>query len=352
MSQKVSDLCGDSLFQLNLAIWMAQPKPKHFTVRPILYESGFEIYSIGPLLALPPDVRLIISESSLSYQVGAKPELVLVSANRKKICMLECKRSSFGIDSSTADQARTLMILSGPIVAEVMAIGPRGSVRGILAYLTRANQATDLQSTLASLKRAIKSLKLDSGECGCLGITSSDKAILMEYSDSVKTLMDFSDVSPIEIMSVEDDTDPRPLYFIPYDPSVFNEQSEDEQRLCRRILFERFLGHIFSRIGSSSIPSEVVFAKDELLEAATLGVYKIWDDKEAKRYMRSLLRNFMDSLISYLSPELRKLIEHDTQKGWVLKLDEYENLEEMMKQVSRFRPEGMDLTQQISLELF
>ena len=352
MNQKVSELCGDPLFQLNLAIWMAQPKPKHFPVRPIFHESGFEIYSIGPLLALPPDIRLIFEGSALCCQISAKPELVLAIASRKKICMLECKRSSFWINSTTAHQARTLMILSGPVAAEVMAIGPRGSVRGILAYLTRANQAMDLQSTLVSLKKELKGAKLESGECGCFGIISGDKAISMEYSESMKTLMGFSDASPVEVILLEDDTDPRPLYFIPYDPSVFNEQSGDEQRLCRRILFERLLGHILCKIGSTSIPSEVVFMKDELLEAATFGVYKIWDDKESKRYMRSLLRNFMDSFISYLNPDLRKLIEHDPQRGWVMRLEGYENHEEMIKQAIRFKPEGMDLAQQIPLELF
>lgn len=352
MTQKVEQLCGDPLFQLNLAIWLAQPIPKSFSIRPIFYESGFSIYSVGLLLALPPDLRLDIKKHALDCQDGAKPDLILATDSREKLCILECKRASFGVGSSTAKQSRTLMLLSGPVVSEVMAVGQQVSAQGILVYLTKTDQMIDLQKTLKELSREISVTKLKTGEYGCLGIRSNEKAILIEYFDELKTLMNFSDASPLEIISLEDDADPRPLYFIPYDPSVFNEQSEDEEKLCKRILFERFLSHILSKIGSSSVPSEVLFTKEEILNGVTFGIFSIWDDNDAKKHIKKLLRYFMNSLIMVLDQNLKKFIEHDPQRGWIFKLEIQEDHKEMIKQVSKFKPEGMDLGNKMQPELF
>jgi len=352
MIQKVEQLCGDPLFQLNLAIWLAQPIPRSFSIRPIFYESGFSIYSVGLLLALPPGLRLDIKKHALDCQDGAKPDLILATDNREKLCILECKRASFGVDSSTAKQSRTLMLLSGPVVSEVMALGQQVSAQGILVYLTKTDQMMNLQNTLKELSREINVMKLKTGEYDCLGIKSNEKAILIEYSDKLKRLMNFSDVSPLEIISLEDDADPRPLYFIPYDPSVFNEQSEDEEKLCKRILFERFLSHVLSKIGSSSVPSEVLFTKEEILNGVTFGLYSIWDDNDAKKHIKKLLRFFMDSLMNSSKLFFQNIITYQEERGWIFKLENQEDYEEVIKQVGKFKPESMDLAKKKQLELF
>jgi hypothetical protein len=352
MNQNIDRLCGDSLFQLNLSIWLAQPKPKDFAIRPIFHEIGFSIYSIGLLIALPPDIRLIVDNSNFEYQDAARPDLILATADRKRLCFLECKRSSFGIASTATEQARTLILLTGPIVTEVMAIGRRGSAQGILAYLTRKDQMKDLERTLEAISGEMTERKLETGKHGCFGIGSNEKALLIEYSDEMKKIMNFGDNSPIEILSIDKDTDPRPLYFIPYDPSVFNEQSEEERKICRRILFERFLGQIVSKLGSSITPSDVVLTRIEILKSVTFDLYDVWDDNEAKKHIRSLLRDFMVSLMDDLDSDMKRLIEHDPQRGWVFKLDSPIRQEEMIKQICKFKPEGTDLSKDIPPELF
>jgi hypothetical protein len=352
MNLKIDQLCGDSLFQLNLAIWLAQPEPNGFSIRAIFYESGFTIYSIGPLLPLPPDIRLIIDKAKFDCQDAARPDLILATANRTKICFLECKRSSFGVISTTAQQARTLLLLTGPIVPEVLALGPRGSAQGILTYLTRKDQVEDLQRTLDIIKKEIANTKLGMGKYGCFGITSDEKAILIEYSDELKKLMHLREGSPIEILPITADTDPRPLYFIPYDPSVFNEQSEGEEKLCRRILFERFLSYILCKLGSAIVPSELVLTRIEILKSVTFDIYETWEDNEAKKHFRSLLRDFMRSLTNNLDPDIRKLIEHDPKRSWVFQLENVKTHEEILNQVSKFKPEDMDLTKEMAPELF
>lgn len=215
MKTKIEELCSDPLFQLNLSIWLSQSKPKDFSVRPVLYEAGFQILSVGPLLTLPLDIRLHISESSLDCQDRAKPDLILEDNNRTRLLTLECKRTSFGTSSTTASQARTLLLLSGPIISEVLAIGARASAQGVLCYLTRSDQVPPLENTLSELIKELQELKLDPGENGCLGIRPDKTAILLEYSHEVRTLLKCKSKSPVAILSIEADTDPRPLYFIP-----------------------------------------------------------------------------------------------------------------------------------------
>lgn len=345
MREKIDDLCGDPLFQLNLAIWLAQSTPASFSVRPVFYESGFKIHSIGPLLPLPPDIRLQARESQLDCQDGAKPELILEAGNRSKLVIVECKRSSFGSSSSTASQARTLLLASGPIMPEVLAIGKRSSAQGMLCYLTRSDQVSLLENTLVELTQEIQRINLSAGYNGCLGIIPDDTGILLVYSDEMKTLLNFQDISPTKILDVEEETDPRPLYFIPYDPNI--EQSSKEQALCRRMLYERFLGFILSRIGPANVPCEVTFSREEILMSATFGVYEIWDDSETKKSMKRLVRDFMDSVLKGLKNQQQKYLEYQSDRGWVFKLEDQDIYEEMVNRISKFKPEDMDLSKEI-----
>jgi len=353
MKEEIDELCGDPLFQLNLAIWLAQSKPEDFSIRPVLYQSGFRIFSIGPLLALPPDTRLMVKGSKIDCNDGAKPEIILEADNRSKILIMECKRSSFGGSSSTASQARTLLLLSGPIISEVLATGVRSSAKGILGYLTRSEHSIRLEDTLSELTKEMKQMNLDTGDYGCLGIRANDTGILLEYSDKMKSLLNFQIIAPMKILTLEEGTDPRPLYLIPYDPNV--EQSEAEQAFCRRILYERFLSYILSKVGPANVPCEIVVTREEIMKAATFGLFEIWDDKEAVKHMRRLLRDFMNFFKNSFKDDQRECIEYKSDRGWVFKFDNQNIHEGILTQISKFKPGEMDLSKPMQtpqLELF
>jgi hypothetical protein len=349
MRARIEDLCSDPLFQLNLAIWLAQAKPAHPSVYPLLHEAGFLIHSIGPTLALPVDTRLRLSESSLDCQDGAKPDLVLEADNSTRLLVLECKRSSFGTSSSTASQARTLLLLSGPIVAEVLATGARGSAQGILCYLTGCDQTALLEETLSVMAQGLNDMDLETGKKGCLGIRPGATGILLEYSEELRELLGFEHEGPVSILEIQKDTDPRPLYFIPYDPNV--EQSGEEKAFSRRILYERFLSYILSKAGPSRAPCEVTLTALEALIASTLGVYERWGDPEAKKHMRGLFRDFMTALRNALNEDVKRLLYH-TDSGWVLKVADQASYDKLLNEISRFNPESLDLSRPVEPTLF
>lgn len=350
MSRNINELCKDPLFQLNLAIWLAQPQIEHFHIHPLFYKSGLSIYSIGPLLALPPDIRLAVSEK-LDCQEGARPDLVLETKATKKFCILECKTSSFGPSSTKpASQARALLLIAGPILSEVLGLGTRRQNEGILCYFSGSNQIKMMENTLGILAQEIDGIKLESGEYGCFGVKLEQSTILLEYSDRIKKFLNFIEDSPVKILTFEAETDPRPLYFIPYDPNI--QQTKEEQELCRRILFERILSYIISKIGGVTIPSSIIFAIEEILNSATFGVYEVWEDNETKKHIRRLVREFLEDIRSRMDEELREHINYESKRGWTFNLKDTETYEEMLKQISKFKPETLDLSKELQPTLF
>ncbi len=350
MNQHINEICKDPLFQINLAIWLAQPQPKteYFCIYPLFYKSDLNIYSIGPLLALSPDIRLTVSKK-LYCQDGARPDLILETKKTKRFCILECKASSFGPSSSTANQSRTLLLITGPILSEVLGI--REQREGMLCYFTISSQIEMLQTTLKTLKKEIKEkVNLESGYYGCFGIKISRSAISLEYSEGIKNFLSLIKGSPVEIMQLAENSDPRPLYFIPYDPNI--QQTKEERQLCQRILFERILSHIISEIGGADVPFKMIFTTKEILNSATFEVYEIWDDSEAKKHTRRLAREFLENIRSSVGKSLKECITYESQKGWVFNLKNKEIQKEMLKQLSKFKPETLDLSRATQFNLF
>jgi len=163
----------------------------------------------------------------------------------------------------------------------------------------------------------------------------------------MKSLLNFQSVSPIMILTVEEGTDPRPLYFIPYDPNI--EQSREEQMLSRRILYERFLSHVLSKIGPVNAPCEVILTTEEMLISATFGVYEIWEDQETRKHLRRLLRDFMGSLRNTLNDGDRKYMKYETAKGWVFEFKNQNIYEKILTQISKFKPGDLDLSKTIDI---
>lgn len=354
MNPNINDICNDPLFQLNFAIWLTQPQPpQNFYINPILYQAGLNIYSIAPFFVLPPDIRLAISENNLDCQDGARPDLVLEQKNQRKFCILECKASSFGPNSSTASQARALLLISGPIISELLGPASRGQKEGILCYLSGSNQIEMMGKTFRTLAEEIAKLKLKTGIYGFFGIKTEQSTMLLEYSEEIKNFLNIIENSPVKILSLEEGVDPRPLYFIPYDPNLQQQQTKEDQEFCRRILFERILSNLISSIGGAPVPSSMTFSTQGLLNSATFEVYEKWDDNDSKHHLRKIVKDFLqNNVISSINEPTRKCINYEPGKGWVFNLKDKETHDELLNQLMKFKPETLDLSKKVDPTLF
>jgi hypothetical protein len=109
------ELVKDPVFQLNVLLWLAQPLPQAYQeITPLFFNQGFDVYALAPLLTLPPDILLVMRDHEFAVQARTRPDVILAQELTGKFAITECKRGSFGVDSSTAQQARALLVLAGP----------------------------------------------------------------------------------------------------------------------------------------------------------------------------------------------------------------------------------------------
>jgi hypothetical protein len=77
-------------------------------------------------------------------------------------------------------------------------------------------------------------------------------------------------------MFLAKDEDPRPLYLVPWDPSV--QQAPEMRQYCRAVLFARVASEAISVMGHATVavPDRFVLKIEPLLSAATFGVSDRW----------------------------------------------------------------------------
>ncbi len=340
MISEPNELLKNPLFQLNVLLWMAQPLPEDYGITPLLYRRGFTVYAIAPLLPLPPDVRLATEQVQMSVQAGARPDVVLTQESARKFAFAECKASSFGPTSSTAEQARTLLIVAGPRAAEVLGLASGQVTDSLLTFVIPDDQRGPLAQTLADLHNELGDNRLPVGQFSLLGLLLADtdiEIVLDELGSCFFTLA--SGATPF--MKLEEETDPRPLYFIPYDPDVG--QSEQERVFCKRVLFERMHSTIVSAVGRANPPAELLLESRKILNDAMFGMYGHWENRESEKHMRGLCMQFMGALARAVNSVASGSMAFQPGEGWKVSLQNPEQQDKVVDGLTRFSCETLDL---------
>jgi hypothetical protein len=340
MTSTVNELLKDPLFQLNVLLWLAQPLPGKGEITPLFYTKGFTVYAIAPLLAPAPDLRLVAREAGISMQDRVRPDVVLAHESDRKFAFTECKASSFGPTSSTAEQARSLLAVAGPRAAEVLGLASGQVAGSLLAFATPENNREPLTQTLASLCKELGENGLPTGRFSVLGLVLTDTDIGIVINDLGSTFFALP-TGTNTFMKREPDTDPRPLYFIPYDPDV--EQSEQEKLLCKRELFERMQSTIVAAIGRANPPTDLTLESQKILNDAMFGMYGHWENPESARHMRRLCREFLDALTQAVNAVALGTMVFQPRKGWKISLQNEEQHERVIDALTRFSCETLDL---------
>jgi hypothetical protein len=293
----MTDPCSDPLFQLNAVLWMLQPHPAHSTaVNAVLYRSGYAVRSIGQTLTADPGLERSLA-TKLELRGAPRPDVLASSAADDPWPIFECKKSSFGPESSTSAQALKVLVRGSDLSLAVGA--PAGHpVSGCAVFVTRDDQARALQDTIDQLRAAAEqagvpaapaatlSLRQESG----VGLLARIAAGVFPGSGGI-ALAD--DVVVVPAAGAEEAA--RPLYLIPFDPSV--EQEEAERQLCLRILLARGQAHAASVLGRGPDQGTAVLEASDLIQAATYGLAKYWRDSSARdRAGQQILRFVKDAL--------------------------------------------------------
>lgn len=330
------ELLRDSLFQLNVILWLSQNLPPGYTIDPLFHKEGFEVYAIAPLLPLPPALQLLCQQQAVVINsTGTRPDVVLRKGSIKRYAMIECKAASFGPASSTATQARTLLLSSGAQAHLFLGAGPTDIQSAATIYFLPDGETIAQLNSLSQLTQDMVNASLPVGPSWAMGIKGNGQL-------SITLNQDGSDFFGLPVgenpfYDLEEGTDPRPLYLVPYDPD--SEQSDAERKFARRILFERMQSAFISRLGRIRPPDTVVYTADDLLNEATFGLFRVWDNRDSLKHMRNLCVQFMSPLTQHLNSIIAASVSREPNKTWKLNIPSADQQGKLLDAAMNFAPE-------------
>lgn len=272
-------LVRDPVFQLNAVLWLVQELPVDADVRPILREAGYLLHSVGRRLPFSPALRERLR--SVAGETGDPcPDVVLVHQTDPAVLVSECKAASFGSASSTARQPLKLVAVSRDL-ADPLGMRPDAIRPGYVVYVVPSHDALKLPPTLTTIRARLQQAGSTAAPAAVVGLDRQDDGLYLgpahgdELPRPAAAVLDTAQ----RIWAIAPEDDPRPLYLIPWDPSV--EQDEDLEAFGKALLGARFLNQATGEIGRLPLPTTTVLRMDQLLEQATLGVSNHWRDRSA-----------------------------------------------------------------------
>jgi hypothetical protein len=299
MTADSAKILGDPMFQLNVVLWMVQPAPPGSPIRPILREAGYLLSALSrnlpPPLELRPKLMALVGSDT-----APAPDALAEPPAETPWLVIECKGTSFGPDSSTARQALKVLAVASDLRSSLALVGdvPRP---GFVAYLTRLEDRDRLAETLRELTRRLVDAGLPASTSGVLGLGREDGGrgfLFVEPSSGNWPEPAASVLQPrARVMLLADDEDPRPLYLVPWDPSV--EQEPEMREFCRAVLFARVTSEAIAVLGHETVPQRVVLKLEPLLSAATFRVSDRW---RSKADLNRTIRDCKRFLVAALAP--------------------------------------------------
>jgi len=295
MSAELPDVLADPIFQLNLTLWMLQPLPGMASTRPVLREAGYTLDSISRPLPFPFAMRAAVAAAAGSHDAPC-PDVLAAGPTQFDWLIIECKGAGFGPDSSAAKQA-TKLLAGAPDLTEPLALAPGGARSAHLTYLTRNDHREALAGTLEELRARLAAGGLRAGKSGAFGLSREVDGVYIERSagGSWPAPVEQMLPGPTRVIQLDADEDPRPLYFIPWDPGV--DQGPAARDECKAILFARIATEATSEVGRTELPARVLLDVGELLSRATYGVSRRWRYKgDIDKVLRECKRFLADAV--------------------------------------------------------
>lgn len=293
----MTDLSGDPVFQLNTVLWMLQPMPQGSTaVNAVLHQHGYAVRSMGQTLTADPTLERVLA-TEFDLRGAPCPDVLASAPEGSPWPVFECKRSAFGVDSTTSAQAAKVLARSIDLSLTVGA-APEAAVGGCAVFVTRDSEAPALQATVDELAEGLQGIPTAPSSTVGLRVAPGEGVIarvVAGHFPGIGGAALAGDVVIVPAAGAEEEA--RPLYFVPFDPSV--EQDEEERAACLRILLARGQAHAASTLGRGTAQGTAVLVGQELLDDATYGLARYWRDnatrdraaQEILKFVKAALRD-------------------------------------------------------------
>lgn len=306
----MTDPSGDPLFQLNAVLWMLQPMPEQPNpVNAVLHLHGYAIRSLGQSLTADAVLERQLAVE-LDLRGSPAPDVLASAPTGNPWPVFECKGSSFGPDSTTSDQA--LKILArGADLSLTVGSAPSQTIDGCVVYVTRKEEATQLQATVEELSAILAQAGVSPAPASTLGLRIERgtgllaRVIAGSFPGKGGSAL-ASDVLILRAAGPQEEA--RPLYLVPFDPGI--QQDAEERTRCLRVLLARGQATAASALGRGPSQGTAVLEGHALIDAATYGLAKHWRDTAVReRAAQEILRFVKAALTAMRNPKAPMVME-------------------------------------------
>ena len=297
---------------------------------------GFELAALSQSCPLDLKDCSVASDAGIAPSEQPCPDMIIVHKGRGTSWVIECKKSSFGIESGTSKQAYGLMIACGRGLAG--SAGTPGD-SACLTYLSSSSQADGFASMLAAVRSDVEAASLPIPPIGFSGLRSDGGTVTLD----LKALPPELGVRLTEVKVCDVDASGRPglFYHMPIDPDLEQDDYGDS------VLWSRLLRFLISRVIRQAVPGVVEIDAEEALLDVTGGLYEKVGLISARKGLRKKVKRLIHDTSQRLGRD-NEQPETFTRRGFVLKSVEDKDTvlkllqgldEQQIRTRSEFQPE-------------
>ncbi len=303
---QISELLSDSVFQLNLLLWMAKEQPSdNWYVRPLLHELGYEVHLIDDTFRFPEKLSETLRSSELEISNAPKPDVMLHNMDDKKALYFEAKVGSFGPESSSSKQAMGhLLACNADVFSEVY----QPLKEPLLCYLIgNAEELEEMTACLEQLSGKLSAAGLKPGRYSVHGLKQQDTDIVYCWDAEFAEFASAQGKQQVVLRGLEEDTDPAPLFLV---CSADDYDDSDKQDFLRRVLIAKIHRALLCRLHKLSPGDSIELDARELLEEVSEGLARFLGRDSQKNSIRLIRQNVFQRLIEYWEERLPDVMHY------------------------------------------
>lgn len=289
----------DPLLQLNLVLHMSlKPPPgqRRTKPRPLLYESGYRLRLLSPRISIDETAQRRLAKAGYTIagdgrtlQQATAPDLVLVREDDLSILLLELKTESFGSASSAARQLRAMMVLSRDELATKLGVKTADQSIGLAYVVGRGHE--DMRATLLEEGKQLRAICSPSCErCSSYNLSGEEGVLLFRRFNDDELMGVTEWGTEVVVMHYESPEEMRPLYLVPYDPTLdYADDGPGSRDYHVGVLKEKTRTSIFAHLAAFSGDHPADVDLDSVAERVFGGLWGLLKQADGSKRLRVLM---------------------------------------------------------------
>jgi hypothetical protein len=164
-----------------------------------------------------------------------------------------------------------------------------------------------MADTLRALMVRLDDVEVGHGSAAAMGLRRESDGVYVQWSSRASTPAGTEDLGDAPIVDVPLDEDPRPLYFLPWDPGAH--QSPEMEGFCKHLLFEQLRVLALAEVGNVEPPQRLELNMLDLLNKACHGLISKWRKRNDVQRVADATRQFFITTLAPMQSQISLLRE-------------------------------------------